>query len=116
MKSVGEIMAIGRSFEEAFQKALRMVNEQYAAGFSPILMRRPTVDSDFSRPTDKRMLAIARALYAAADSDAANHATEGRSVAQLHELTRIDRWFLYRMQVGGANKRKRRKILKNAHI
>lgn len=86
MKSVGEVMGIGRSFEEAFQKALRMVNEHYE-GFSPYLHKGQTREEDFTHPTDKRMLALARALYKCEFS-----------LEQLHEWTRIDRWFLYRMQ------------------
>ncbi|KAI6219197.1 CAD protein [Aphelenchoides fujianensis] len=85
MKSVGEVMGIGRSFEEAFQKALRMVNDQYS-GFSPRVFRRQTTDEDFTKPTDKRMLALARAMH-----------LEGRTVDELHGLTHIDRWFLHRM-------------------
>uniref|UniRef100_A0AC35TK30 CAD protein n=1 Tax=Rhabditophanes sp. KR3021 TaxID=114890 RepID=A0AC35TK30_9BILA len=86
MKSVGEVMGIGRNFEEAFQKALRMVSENYW-GFSPFLFGAKTVESDFTCPTDKRMLALSRALY-----------EEEFSLEELHQLTNIDRWFLFRMQ------------------
>uniref|UniRef100_A0A0K0F2V2 CAD protein n=1 Tax=Strongyloides venezuelensis TaxID=75913 RepID=A0A0K0F2V2_STRVS len=86
MKSVGEVMGIGRNFEEAFQKALRMVSENYW-GFSPFLFGRQTTENDFTTPTDKRMLAIARALYR-------NEFT----LEELYNLTKIDRWFLYRMK------------------
>ncbi|KAK0425292.1 hypothetical protein QR680_009128 [Steinernema hermaphroditum] len=86
MKSVGEVMGIGRSFEEAFQKALRMVNE-HNDGFSPFVFPREPNDDDFQCPTDKRMLALARAFF------------EGRySLERIYELTKIDRWFLYRMK------------------
>ncbi|KAI6208543.1 CAD protein [Aphelenchoides besseyi] len=86
MKSVGEVMGIGRSFEEAFQKALRMVNDNYT-GFSPKIFRRKPTDDDFINPTDKRMLAIARSMHAG-----------DRTVEEIHRLTHIDRWFLHRMQ------------------
>ncbi|KAI6183142.1 CAD protein [Aphelenchoides bicaudatus] len=86
MKSVGEVMGIGRCFEEAFQKALRMVNDHYS-GFTPTFIHRQTVEEDFTKPTDKRMLLIAHAMQA-----------EKRTVEQLYEWTKIDRWFLYRMQ------------------
>lgn len=86
MKSVGEVMGIGRCFEEAFQKALRMVNDHYS-GFTPTFIHRQTVEEDFTKPTDKRMLLIAHAMQA-----------EQRTVEQLYEWTKIDRWFLYRMQ------------------
>ncbi|MFH4979039.1 hypothetical protein AB6A40_005748, partial [Gnathostoma spinigerum] len=85
MKSVGEVMSIGRSFEEALQKAFRMVNEN-VDGFSPFVFTRPPSDEDFEQPTDKRMFAIAAALY-----------NKTYDVEKLHELTSIDRWFLYRM-------------------
>jgi carbamoyl-phosphate synthase/aspartate carbamoyltransferase/dihydroorotase len=61
MKSVGEVMGIGRCFEEAFQKALRMVNDHYT-GFSPTFIHRATTEQDFTKPTDKRMLLIAHAM------------------------------------------------------
>ncbi|TKR93417.1 hypothetical protein L596_007878 [Steinernema carpocapsae] len=86
MKSVGEVMGIGRSFEEAFQKALRMVND-HNDGFSPLVFGREPTDDDFQCPTDKRMLALARAFW------------EGKyTLERLYELTKIDRWFLYRMK------------------
>lgn len=86
MKSVGEVMGIGRCFEEALQKALRMVSD-HADGFSPYTFSRPTTADDLSKPTDKRMFALARGMYYG-DFD----------VEKAHELTRIDRWFLFRMQ------------------
>nr|XP_044628053.1 CAD protein isoform X1 [Equus asinus] len=83
MKSVGEVMGIGRSFEEAFQKALRMVDEN-CAGFDHTV--KPVSDMELETPTDKRIFVVAAALWA------------GYSVERLYELTRIDRWFLHRMQ------------------
>ena len=88
MKSVGEVMSIGRTFEEALQKALRMTGTG-APGFAG--------DDEFlgngfrnlkealSRPTDRRVFAVYRAL------------AEGWSVDKIHRLTRIDRWFLAKM-------------------
>ncbi|CAI4225817.1 unnamed protein product [Auanema sp. JU1783] len=86
MKSVGEVMGIGRSFEEAFQKALRMVSDR-ADGFSPSTFHRRPVDDDLENPTDRRMFAIARGLFYG-DFD----------VERVFQLTSIDRWFLYRMR------------------
>ena len=61
MKSVGEVMAIGRKFEEAFQKALRMVDESWA-GFDPTM--KPVSDLELREPTDKRVFVLAAALRA----------------------------------------------------
>ncbi|KIH49635.1 carbamoyl-phosphate synthetase, large subunit, oligomerization domain protein, partial [Ancylostoma duodenale] len=85
MKSVGEVMGIGRSFEEAFQKALRMVSD-HADGFSPDTFPRIPKEEDLEKPTDKRMFALARGMYYG-DFD----------VERAHTLTNIDKWFLYRM-------------------
>lgn len=83
MKSVGEVMAIGRNFEEAFQKALRMVDEN-VNGFDPYI--KPVNDEELECPTDKRMFVVAAALKA------------GYSIESLHKLTRIDSWFLSKLQ------------------
>ncbi|RZF42901.1 hypothetical protein LSTR_LSTR003617 [Laodelphax striatellus] len=83
MKSVGEVMAIGRKFEEAFQKAMRMVDEN-VLGFDPLV--KSPCDEELAQPTDKRMLVLAAALRAE------------YSVDRLYELTKIDRWFLHKMQ------------------
>ena len=83
MKSVGEVMAIGRKFEEAFQKALRMVDEN-VDGFNPNL--KPVCDEELMTPTDKRMFVLAAALKA------------GYTVDRLYDLTKIDRWFLEKMK------------------
>ncbi|CAF1006251.1 unnamed protein product, partial [Didymodactylos carnosus] len=81
MKSVGEIMAIGRTFEETFQKALRMVDEN-VMGFDPY--QRAIKDEELSIPTDKRPFILATALH------------QGYTVERLWELTKIDRWFLHK--------------------
>lgn len=83
MKSVGEVMAIGRRFEEAFQKALRMVDES-VNGFDPYL--QAVNDEELMEPTDKRMFVVAAAL------------NNGYTIDKLHELTKIDRWFLQKMK------------------
>ena len=85
MKSVGEVMAIGRSFEEAIQKGLRMVGVGLR-GFvgSPITV--PDVHYELSHPTDKRILAISQAF------------DEGYSIDDLYNITKIDKWFLFRLQ------------------
>ncbi|XP_060528701.1 CAD protein [Cylas formicarius] len=83
MKSVGEVMAIGRKFEEAFQKALRMVDENFS-GFDPYL--KEVNDAELEEPTDKRMFVIAAALK------------NNYSIEKLYELTKIDRWFLQKMK------------------
>ncbi|CAH1967723.1 unnamed protein product [Acanthoscelides obtectus] len=83
MKSVGEVMAIGRKFEEAFQKALRMVDEN-VNGFDPNI--KPVNDDELKEPTDKRMFVLAAAIK------------NGYSVDKLYELTKIDRWFLQKMK------------------
>ena len=85
MKSVGEVMAIGRSFEEALQKGLRMVG-QGMAGLVGNAFEAEHLDEQLEHPTDTRILALARALETGYDVD------------RLHALTKIDRWFLYRLK------------------
>ncbi|XP_047528127.1 CAD protein isoform X2 [Vanessa atalanta] len=83
MKSVGEVMAIGRNFEEAFQKALRMVDEN-VNGFDPYIKK--VNENELREPTDKRMFVLAAALK------------ENYSVEKLYDLTKIDRWFLEKLK------------------
>ena len=83
MKSVGEVMGIGRNFEEAFQKALRMVDEN-VLGFDP--NRKPANEMELKEPTDKRVFVLAAALHA------------GWTLEKLYKLTKIDRWFLAKMR------------------
>ncbi|XP_039548605.1 CAD protein isoform X2 [Pimephales promelas] len=83
MKSVGEVMASGRSFEEAFQKALRMVDEN-CVGFDHTI--KPVSEEELQTPTDKRIFVLAAALRA------------GYTVERLYELTKIDHWFLHKMK------------------
>eukprot|EP00731_Ephydatia_muelleri_P031726 Em0023g233a len=83
MKSVGEVMAVGRKFEEALQKALRMVDDS-VIGFDPEHIA--VSEEDLTNPTDKRIFMVAAALK------------EGYTVDRLYELTRIDLWFLQKMK------------------
>lgn len=88
MKSVGEVMAIGRTFEETIQKAIRAVDYQFS-GFCKNDYADDTedrMDFELTHPSDKRLLTIANALHA------------GYTVDRLHELTKIDRWFLRKLQ------------------
>ncbi len=85
MKSVGEVMAIGRTFEEAIQKGLRMIGQGMHGFTGNKELKIPNIDAALSAPTDKRIFVIAKALQ------------EGYTVDRIHELTKIDRWFLYRL-------------------
>ena len=85
MKSVGEIMAIGRSFEEAIQKGLRMIG-QGLHGFVGNVLKTKDIDEELVNPTDSRIFAIAGAF------------DKGYSVDKIHELTKIDHWFLQRLE------------------
>ncbi|MBR4001409.1 MAG: carbamoyl-phosphate synthase (glutamine-hydrolyzing) large subunit [Bacteroidales bacterium] len=85
MKSVGEVMAIGRSFEEAIQKGLRMVGVGLR-GFVGNSLDIPDVKYELSHPTDKRILAICQAF------------DEGYDIDDLYQITKIDKWFLFRLQ------------------
>ncbi|MBQ5453099.1 MAG: carbamoyl-phosphate synthase large subunit, partial [Bacteroidales bacterium] len=84
MKSVGEIMAIGRTFEEAIQKGLRMIGQ----GMHGFLGNKhiDNINKELTEPTDMRIFAIADAF------------ANGFSVDKIHDLTKIDKWFLYRLK------------------
>jgi carbamoyl-phosphate synthase large subunit len=84
MKSVGEVMAIGRTFEEAFQKACRQVDPKFL-GFQGDKFE--DLDDVLQNPTDRRWLAVGQAMF-----------HEGYSVDKIHDLTKIDKWFLYKLQ------------------
>ncbi|CAL8318155.1 unnamed protein product [Merluccius merluccius] len=86
MKSVGEVMAIGRRFEEAFQKALRMVDENCVGFDHTVKPVSEMVRRELQMPTDKRIFVLAAALKA------------GYTVDHLYDLTKIDRWFLHKMK------------------
>ena len=85
MKSVGEVMAIGRTFEEAMQKGLRMIGRGMHGFVENKEMKIEDIDSALSTPTDNRIFVIAEAMK------------RGYSVDRIHELTKIDRWFLYKL-------------------
>uniref|UniRef100_A0A915LG97 Carbamoyl phosphate synthase arginine-specific large chain n=1 Tax=Meloidogyne javanica TaxID=6303 RepID=A0A915LG97_MELJA len=93
MKSVGEVMAIGRSFEEALQKALRMVNEHYE-GFSPSLFKRKVERADLQEPTDLRIFALARALF----SEELKCDADQDYIDFVYKLCKINKWFLHCMR------------------
>ena len=82
MKSVGEVMAIGRTFEEAIQKGLRMIGQGMHGFTENHELTIPDIDRALREPTDKRIFVISKAFQA------------GYTVDQVHSLTRIDRWFL----------------------
>lgn len=88
MKSVGEVMAIGRTLEESIQKAIRMVDPA-VAGFQPSddFKTLEEVKKELDVPTDRRIFAIAQALH-----------DKSLSVAEIHEITKIDHWFLRRLE------------------
>ncbi|MBQ7420987.1 MAG: carbamoyl-phosphate synthase (glutamine-hydrolyzing) large subunit [Prevotella sp.] len=86
MKSVGEIMSIGRSFEEMIQKGLRMIGQGMHGFVGNDHTLFDDVEHELSHPTDLRIFAIAQALE------------EGISISRIEELTKIDRWFLERLQ------------------
>jgi len=86
MKSVGEVMAIGRSFEEALQKALRMLDTGVFGLTGNDHLKFDDLDTELQSPTDERVFAVAQAFKA------------GYSVEKIHQLTNIDNWFLYKIQ------------------
>lgn len=85
MKSVGEIMAIGRNFEEAIQKGLRMIGQGMHGFVANIETEVADLDTELSEPTDTRIFSIATAFE------------RGYTVDRIHELTRIDKWFLEKL-------------------
>ncbi len=86
MKSVGEVMAIGRTFEEAIQKGLRMIGQGMHGFTENREINIPDVEAALKEPTDRRIFVIAKAFK------------EGYTVDRIHELTKIDRWFLYKLR------------------
>ena len=85
MKSVGEVMAIGRTFEEAIQKGLRMIGQGMHGFIENKAINVGDIDQALKEPTDKRIFVIESAFR------------KGYDVEKVHELTKIDRWFLYRL-------------------
>ncbi len=85
MKSVGEVMAIGRTFEEAIQKGLRMIGQGMHGFVENKEIEISDIDSALKAPTDKRIFIIAKALR------------QGYTIDQIHDLTKIDKWFLQKL-------------------
>ena len=85
MKSVGEVMAIGRTFEEALQKGLRMIGQGMHGFVENKELVIPDIDKALHEPTDRRIFVISKAFRA------------GYTVDQIYELTKIDRWFLQKL-------------------
>ena len=85
MKSVGEVMSIGRTFEEAIQKGLRMIGQGMHGFVENKELVIPDIDKALHAPTDKRIFVISKAFR------------QGYTIDQIHELTKIDRWFLQRL-------------------
>ncbi len=85
MKSVGEIMAIGRNFEEAIQKGLRMVGQGMCGFVANKELIIENLDEELSKPTDKRIFVIANAMH------------KGYNIDKIHILTKIDKWFLQKL-------------------
>jgi carbamoyl-phosphate synthase large subunit len=86
MKSVGEVMAIGRTFEEAIQKGLRMIGQGMHGFTGNRDIKFQDIEKELSEPTDMRIFSIAEALE------------KGMTIDRIYELTKIDRWFLYKLK------------------
>lgn len=86
MKSVGEVMAVGRNFEEAVQKGLRMIGQGMHGFVGNVHSKFDNVDQELSHPTDMRIFSIAQAFE------------EGYSIDKIHDLTKIDKWFLSKLE------------------
>ncbi len=85
MKSVGEVMAIGRTFEEAIQKGLRMIGQGMHGFVENKELVIPDIDKALREPTDRRIFVISKAFRA------------GYTIDQIHDLTKIDKWFLQKL-------------------
>lgn len=86
MKSVGEVMAIGRNFEEAVQKGLRMIGQGMHGFVENKELEIQDIDSALREPTDKRVFIISKAMH------------KDYTIDQIHELTKIDKWFLQKLK------------------
>ena len=86
MKSVGEVMAIGRNFEEAIQKGLRMIGQGMHGFVENKELEIADIDEALRDPTDNRVFVISKAMH------------RGYTINQIHELTKIDKWFLYKLK------------------
>jgi carbamoyl-phosphate synthase / aspartate carbamoyltransferase len=86
MKSVGEVMAIGRTFEEAIQKAIRSVDPSNLGFNETAALMSIDIDTELQTPSDQRMFALANAMH------------NGYSAEKIFQMTKIDRWFLHRLK------------------
>ena len=86
MKSVGEVMAIGRNFEEAIQKGLRMIGQGMHGFVENKELEIEDIDAALREPTDKRVFVISKAMH------------KGYTIDQIHDLTKIDKWFLAKLK------------------
>ena len=86
MKSVGEVMAIGRTFEEAIQKGLRMIGQGMHGFVENKELKIDDIDAALREPTDKRVFIISKAMH------------KGYTIDQIHQLTKIDKWFLEKLK------------------
>ena len=86
LSKFGEVMAIGRNFEEAIQKGLRMIGQGMHGYVENKELEIPNIDEALCEPTDKRIFVISKAMH------------KGYTIDQIHELTKIDRWFLYKLK------------------
>ena len=86
MKSVGEVMAIGRNFEEALQKGLRMIGQGMHGFVENKELEIPDIDAALREPTDKRVFVISKAMH------------KDYTIDQIHDLTKIDKWFLQKLR------------------
>ena len=86
MKSVGEVMAIGRNFEEAIQKGLRMIGQGMHGFVENKELEIKDIDAALCEPTDKRIFVISKAMH------------KGYTIEQIHKLTKIDHWFLHKLK------------------
>ena len=86
MKSVGEVMAVGRTFEETIQKGLRMIGQGMHGFVGNSALKIENIERELTNPTDMRIFAISKAF------------DQGYSVDQIHDLTKIDKWFLHKLE------------------
>jgi carbamoyl-phosphate synthase small subunit len=86
MKSVGEVMAIGRTFEESLQKGLRMIGQGMHGFVENHTIKIPDIEKSLHEPTDMRIFVVSKALKI------------GYTIEQIHQLTMIDRWFLQKLK------------------
>ena len=87
MKSVGEVMAIGRTFEDAIQKGLRMIGQGMHGFVENKVLEIEDIDAALREPTDKRIFIISKAMH-----------LPQYDIERIHELTKIDKWFLYKLK------------------